>query len=625
MRAGTLILLAVVVALGFYIRFFERKKDPTDRKREIARRVLRINPARIDVVRVARPELQFAAERRDGEWRLTSPVAARANAGVLDRLIDTVEMLERSDVIRGREWRKKGMTLADFGLDAPRARIVLAGGGREWTLLIGRDTPVGGNLYLKEANDSSVFIAPTNLLADLPVALDELRDRRVFLGFPGDVARIDLRRREGLLNLTRTDVGSWRMQQPWSGRASGAGVQDLLDQLFAARIAEFVAESFDAAPLYGLDEPAAQAAVTGDRRYGEQVLLIGKPVARDTNLVYATRGGEGTVFAVPRALLDALQTRAETLRDRRLITAPAYDIAHIRIEEDERVIRLARDDAGVWEIREPILQKADEQRIQDALAVWTGLRIESFADQVDTNLAAWGFAPPARVVAFSRRAPTSDGAAARTAAEDDATIAVSTLPPSNGLILVRVANEGLAAWIRADAADALPLSTLHYRHPEVLSFDIGAVRSLTVAQEGREQSVQRESATNEFRAATPGQTVDADQIRAALETLSNLRAAQFVASAQAAAEYGLDTPYASITVGLQGGLAPVRTLLIGANTDAGVHAMLRGGDVVFLLPHATRDKLLRPLYKSARTTKESPVASTPAANPPIEQPAGPGP
>jgi hypothetical protein len=623
MRAGTLILLAVVVALGAYIRFFERKKDPADRKREIARRVLRINPSRIDVLRVARPELQFAAQRRDGEWWLTSPVSARANAGALDRIIDTVEMLERSDVIRGREWRKKGMTLADFGLDEPRARIVLAGGGREWTLLVGRDTPVGGNLYLKEANDASIFIATTNLLADLPATFDDLRDRRVFLGFPGDVTRLDLRRREGFLSLTRTDVGSWRMQQPWSGRASGIGVQDLLDQLFSARIAEFVAESFEAAPLYGLDEPAAQAAVTGDRRYGEQVLLIGKTVAGDTNLVYATRGGEGTVFAVSRSLLDALQTRAEDLRDRRLVPLPAYDIAHIRIEEDERVIRLARDDAGAWEIREPILQKADENRIQDAIAVWTGLRIERFADEVDAQLAIWGFAPPARIVAFSRRTQPPDSTAARAAAEEEAAIAISTLPPSNGLMLVRSVHEGLAAWVRADAAESFPLSALHYRHPEVLSFDTSTVFSLSIAYDGREQSVQRESATNEFRAAIPGQTVDHDQIRAALEILSSLRAMNFVAPADLASSYGLDSPTSSITVGIQGGLAPVRTLLIGAETENGVYAMMRGGDAVFLLPLETRDKLLRPLYKNSRKSKDTPVAQTPVANSPIE-PSGPG-
>lgn len=604
MRASTLILLIAVVALGLYIRFYERHQDATDRKREIARRVLRINPTRINTLRVTQPDLQFTAERRDREWRLTSPVNARADAGAIARIIDAIELLERSDLIRGREWRKKGMTLADFGLEVPRARITLASTEKEWTLLIGRDTAAGGNLYLKEAHDSSVFIVSTNLLSDLPTSLNALRDRRVFLGFPGEVTRIDLRRREGLLSLARTEVGNWRIQQPWTGRAAGAGVQDLLDQLFTARIADFIAESFDAAPLYGLDEPAAQAAVTGDRRYGEQVLLIGKPVAGDTNLVYATRVGEGTVFAIPRSVLDLLQTRAEPLRDRRVLTLPAYDIARMRVEEGERALELARDEAGGWEIREPIRAKANDARIQNVLAEWTGLRIESFADPGETNLVALGFNPPLRQITFSRR-PAG-------AAEDDAVIQFSTLTPSNDLILARLAHENVVIRLRADTADSIPLSALAFRHLEAIQVDAANVRTLSIIRNGREESVLRDTVTNEFRAGTPGMVIDADHVRAVIDTLAALRATAYVAPAEDASAFGLDAPAAQLTVGIQGGLAPVRTLLIGRETEEGVHAMLRGGDAVFLIPHATRDKLLLPLYKSSRTTKEPSVAPAPA-------------
>lgn len=606
MRASTLILLITVLGLGLYIRFFERHQDATDRKRAIARRVLRINPTRIDTVRVTQPDLQFTAERRDREWRLTSPVHARADAGAIERIIDAVELLERSDMIRGREWRKKGMTLADFGLDVPRVRITLASAEKEWTLLIGRDTPAGGNLYLKEANDSSVFITSTNLLSDLPTSLKALRDRRVFFGFPGEVTRIDLRRREGLLSLARTDVGNWRIQQPWIGRAVGAAVQDLLDQLFTARISDFVAESFDAAPLYGLDEPAAQAAVTGDRRYGEQVLLVGKPVAGDTNLVYATRVGEGTVFAIPRSMLDVLQTRAEPLRDRRVLTLPAYDIARIRVEEGERALELARGDAGGWEIREPIRAKANEARIQDALAEWTGLRIESFADPGETNLVALGFSPPLRQITFSRR-PSGT-------AEDDSVIQFSTLAPSNNLVLARLAHEQVVVRLREDSAESLPLSALAFRHPEAIQIDAANVRTLSIIRNGREEAALRDSVTNEFRAGTPGAVIDGDNVRAVIEALATLRAIAYVAAAEEAGAFGLDAPVAQVTVGIQGGLSPVRTLIMGRDSEDGVFAMLRGGDAVFLIPHAMRDKLLLPLYKSSRTTKESSVVPAPAPN-----------
>ncbi|HMP77043.1 MAG TPA: DUF4340 domain-containing protein [Kiritimatiellia bacterium] len=614
MRAGTLFLLILVLGLGAYIAAIERKADSTDRRREIARRVLRIDASRITGIRVAQPAMQFAAVKEDDLWRLTSPVAARADAGAIARLLDTLELLERSDVIRGREQRRQGLTLASFGLDQPRARITLNGADKDWVLLVGRDTPAGGNLFLKEANDSAVFVASTNLLADLPISVDALRDRRVFLGFPGTVSRIDLRRREGLLTLARTELGSWRLQQPWSGRAAQTEVQNLLDQLFTARAVDFVAESFDAASLYGLDEPAAQVAVTGDRQRGDQVLLLGKVVERGTNQVYATLQGEGTVFTVSQSLLDALQVKAESLRDRRLLALPAHDIAHLRIEEDERTLLLSRAEGG-WDIEIPLRIKANEARVQAAIAEWTGLRIETFINPSGTNLATWGFDSPARRITFARRPPTAGTNVTRVVATDDElTILVSSLPPSNGLATVKWAHEDTVLLIRASALDALPASTRHFRHPEVLAVDPGAVRSLTVSRGGVEESVLRDAADAVFRAAPPGVAVDADAVRRVLENLSSLRATAFVAAALDLAPYELDKPRAQLTVGIQGGTAPVRTLLFGREDENGqVLTMLRGGDVVFTISRETRDKLLAPLYKPEKSTKEPPVVATPNA------------
>jgi hypothetical protein len=620
MRTSTLLLLLAVLALGLYIGLFERRMDSTDKKREIARRVLRFDPTRITGVRVVREGLQFALEKREDQWRLSSPFAARADAGAVARLIDNLELLERSDVIRAKEQRKQGLTLSDFGLDPPRARIVLASPEKTWTLLVGRDTPVGENLFLKEENDTTVFVTSTNLLADLPAGVDVLRDRRLFLGFPGEVTRLDIRRREGLLNLVRTEGGGWRMQQPWTGRAALDAVKGLLDPLFTTRIAEFVAESFDAASLYGLDEPAAQVSLIGDRRHGEQVLQLGKPVERNTNQVYATLQPEGFIFTVDRALLDALQLKADTVRDRRLLTLPAHEIGYIRVEEGERSIHLARGEAGAWELLEPWRGKADDARLQAAIAEWTGLRIEAFVDQPGTNLVEWGFEPPARRIVFARRPPepaTNGTAAAR--ADGETAVWVSALPASNQLALVKLASDETLYRVSADTLGSLPMSPLFFRHPRVLSFEQEAVRGLAVQRAGREERVTRDSATNEFVAAARA-AVNPAAVREILGLLSALHAQEYLAENVAQpADYGLAEPQAQVTVSLQGGATPARTLLLGAErADGSTCAMLRGGDVVFAIPRETRDKLLQSLYNGATTTKDAPSAepnTQPAAAP----------
>lgn len=615
MRTSTWILLIAVVALGLYIYFFERGQDSTDRRREIARRVLRLDPARVHSLAIERENLQVALERRDDEWRLVRPSQARADAGAVSRLLDAIELLERSDVIRGREWRNKGMTLADFGLDSPRATITLASSDKTWTLLIGRDTAAGGRLYLKEQNDASIFVVPSTLLNDLPVTLDDLRDRRLFLGFPHEVTRIDLRRREGLLSLTRVEVGNWRLVQPWAGRAAPTAVQDLLDQLFSARIEEFVAESLDAAPLYGLDEPVAQASLAGPRRFGEQTILLGKAVVDNTNRIYASRAGENAVFAVSRSFLDVLQKKADTLRDRRVIPLSAYEIARLRIEDGERAVELARTDTGGWEMREPFRQPLDESRIQDLLADWTGLRIEEFLDGADPKAPEWGLEPPALSLTFSRRATSGEAGTARPA-DEDAIVQLSTLPPSNGLRVARLVHDNLVVLIGEGAAEIPMADPLAFRHPEVLAFDTNAVIRLSRLAGDTEETVTRDPASAEFRPATPGAQLELDHVAETISILSKLKAESFVGTAADAARYGLDNPSLELRIELSDDSAPVRSLLIGAGESGRVFAMLRGGDVIFTLPEAAREKLSRPLFKAAKPRKEMPVVPPAEASPP---------
>lgn len=619
MRRGTMVLLLAVIAFGLYIGFFERKQDTTEKRRQIARRVLRMDSTRITGIRVMEPDLQFTAEKSNDHWRLISPITTRADGGEIGRIIDAFAQLERSDVIRGKDQRKQGLTLADFGLDQPRVRVTLTAPEREWTILVGNNTPVGGNLFIKEAGDSSVFITSTNLIADLPAAVNTLRDHRLFRGTPSDVTRLDARRGEGPLNLARAESGTWKMQQPWSGRTTLGAVQNLLDRLFASRIEDFIAESFDAASLYGLDEPAVQVSLLGDRKYGEQTLLIGKPVDQNTNQVYATLSGESTVFTVNHALLSALMVKAESLRDRRLLTRLPRDINFIRVEENERAILLSRTGSGGWEILEPIRHQADAGRVEGALAEWTGASIEKFLDTAGTNYADWGIESPARRITFSHSAPasaTNEASATKLATlDDEAIVLLSTRPPTNKLVVVKLAGEETLYKIDAALSDTLPTFALWYRNPEVLTLDPATIRSITISQGGNEESVLRESATNEFRAASSTNTADAKTAAEILGVISALRAVAFVADTVTDLRpYGLDEPLAQLTVGLQGGGAPTRTLLFGNEDAAGnSYAILRGGDAVFTLSSGTRDKLLATLYKLAKP--KEPQVATPLPRP----------
>lgn len=609
----TWLLLAAVLALGAFIRFYEHKADTTDRRQELARRAIRFDPAKVTTLRIVTDALQVALEKRGDQWQITSPVAARADAGEVSRVLDELELLERSEVITSRQQRKQQLSAADYGFDQPRARLVLGDGAREWTILVGRDAPMGGNLFLKEAADSSILVASTNVLARLPKTVADLRDRRLFIGYPGEATRLDLKRRDGLLQLARGEQGLWRVQKPFAGRAAYAGVQDLLDAVYGARAADFVADSFAAASLYGLDEPVAQVTVAGDRRHGEQVLLLGKPVDRNPDQVYATVQGTETVIAVDQKLLAALAVKADDLRDRRLLTMPAYEIGYIRVEEGERALQLVRQDGGGWEMTEPRQFTANDARLQAVLGEWTGLRIERFIDQPGTNLAALGLEPPARRVTFARKAPAAAGSkpdepARAPAAEDAVTVLVADAKPGRGRITVKVEHEEPLYRVSDDGLRALPMTPLYYRDLAVLAIDPQAVRSLAVQSAGREEGAERDAPTNQFRAVTAAVDLDAEAVGQVVAAMCRLTAVDYVVEdPEDPSVFGVAPPEAVVTIGLSGQGAISKSLVLGAEAGPStVFAMIRGLDMIFTIEKAVRDKLLQPLYKHPATKQEAP-------------------
>lgn len=611
----TRILLVLTILLGGYIYLVERKLDQQSIRQEKARRALRFDPSRVSGLRLSTPTLLLALERNGADWWMTQPYASRANASEVARILDELELLMRSDVITGRQQRDQNLSPADFGFTQPRARITLRVNGEDITLLIGRDSPLGGTMFLKLESEQSIFAASTNLLSIFPQTASALRERRLFLGPASEFTRLEIRRPDGLIQLTRTEQGAWRLQKPVTGRAAYAPAQKLLERMLEAQAVDFVAESIAASALYGLDEPVAQITLAGARAYGDQILRIGRAVEGRTNEFYAAQEGSESVFTVDAHLLESLNLNVAELRDPRLITLTAYDIGYIRSTEGERAIGLSKSDNGGWSAREPRAFKADDRKIQALIAEWTGLRIEGYIENQGTNLNTWGLDKPARQIVFARKPPIPPNGKVPTSSPDDlVTISISrTVQPGVKWVYAKLDHESAIYQISSDALAAIPMQPLFYREPGVLSIQPDSVRSITRSEAGIDQSVERTSGTNEFRAVAANERVDAAAVAEILDSLERVEAVDFVAEEPDSLEmWGLTAPRATLTIGLTGQGAISKSIIIGdeAGPDK-VFAMIRGQGLVFTLSKAGKDRLFPPLYL---TNPESLPLASPSAN-----------
>lgn len=114
--------------------------------------------------------------KQGDEWRLTSPVAARADAGAIDGLIGQIAQMQMKTVVA-----EDGTSeLKTYGLDRPQATATIGLGSTRAALALGAKTADGSALYARDLSRPVIFTVEPSALDDLGKNLDALRMKDLF-------------------------------------------------------------------------------------------------------------------------------------------------------------------------------------------------------------------------------------------------------------------------------------------------------------------------------------------------------------------------------------------------------------------------------------------------------------
>ena len=274
MRPRTLlVLLIVVVALGAFIRFYERDLPSSDERAKQAKKVLDFKKDQVTRVRLVvngvigvngvagasgaasgiavvleklqPPKKPAAAKLSEalanpgpqalGEWRIAQPIAARADAAAVDRLLDDLTNLEKSRTL-------DRVVPADVGLDKPRAVVALTLSGKpgETVLDVGAAVPTGGQTIVAIAGRPQAYVVGDSLMADVNKKPGDWRDRQMFHGDRDAVERLAWTVGGGpRVVLARRGDRFW-LESPIVDRADRDLVEKLLSDLVGLSAESFV-------------------------------------------------------------------------------------------------------------------------------------------------------------------------------------------------------------------------------------------------------------------------------------------------------------------------------------------------------------------------------------------------
>ena len=624
---STLILLVVVCLLAGLLWMLQHSVEPTAHRLAQSGRVLDLDLMHVESLAIQNGDDEMELVRRGREWWIMRPVEARADEARIGQLLSASEALVSRETITREQRHHRGLSLGDYGLDIPRTAVTYVTPLGRRRLLIGHAARLGKQTYVRIDGESDVSLADADLRDAMPDSIEAMRDRALMHGQAARVTRLEIERPGGgFVQLLRSDAG-WVVQQPIREAAAPAQVNALLDALYAARMERFIWDppagrttvNADALPV--VDAPAAPvesyglAADMSPARVriweaGDDVgreLVFGKPVEAGSDSVYAMFVDRGTVFTLSAALLAHFQVPVDDLRSRQLVRLDPHRIRYLAVQQGDRKLTLGHTDANGWSIVEPIQWPADSETVTGVLRQLAGARIHAFIDAPATNPAAplddsatlrvtldTVYAPAAVPDGDAPDAPGSDradgtqGRCELVAVDDD----------SDDLLNVTVSGRPGRYQVRRDALVFLPETTvlpLAFFDRTVLAVAPERVQRITVRDPSREQILER-NAEGVWRVVQPaGGQPDAQALSEVLFGVSNLRAERVAdQNPKLLSHYGLDAAAQSLTIGLSGGEAIQKIILVGVPAgSSGRYAMIQGQDVVFVLHQATVDTLMR--------------------------------
>jgi hypothetical protein len=260
--------------------------------------ILSLDPEHVRRVEIARHDTRLAVVRTgDRQWRMERPFSASADDGIIRDLLWKIGASRAHAVIRAPG------PPADYGLDRPHARLtVVDDRGISRTLAVAQAPNDPSALYAQVEGVPVVHVTDMQLLADLAIDPDVLRNRQLLVYDRSEVERITIRYPKDTLVLDRAGE-NWRVTKPVEGDAVRSTVENILEVLPNLRYVTVEPAPAGDLRRYGLDPP--RLAVTLLLRGGRELptLAVGR---EERGIHFVMVGTRAPVYTVDARLIRVL-------------------------------------------------------------------------------------------------------------------------------------------------------------------------------------------------------------------------------------------------------------------------------------------------------------------------------
>ena len=375
---STILLLVVLGGLGGYIYFVDANRDLAAENAN-PRAFVELSAGSIEELQIRSDSDEASRVRRvGGDWQLVEPTAAEADGGVVGTVTSNLASLEVQRVVD-----ENPADLAQYGLDPARVDVAFRLEDQQdfQHLLVGDNTPTGGDFFAKRPDETRVFLISSFLDLIFNKTHFDLRDKAI-LKFERDTADgIEIVGDSTRIQFAKTGT-DWRIVTPIASRADYATVEALMTLLSSTHMREVVTPEVDDLSAYGLDRPAMTATVLSEN--SKATLLIGRA---DEGHRFAKNTARPEVFTVEESLLTDLAKDAPEYRRKDMFDARSFTANRVETHRGDETLAFEKSGEGEAETwRNAAGETVDTATVEDLLMKLSNLRAESFEATAHASL-----------------------------------------------------------------------------------------------------------------------------------------------------------------------------------------------------------------------------------------------
>jgi hypothetical protein len=359
----TIVVIVLLVVIGGYAYYVSRQ--PTEQTPKLNT----ISAGDIQKIELRSRTRDIVLERTQDGWRFVKPIQAEADRTTADSMADAIASLQVTGTLN-----ETPGDLAPFGLKNPAVNVIVTIKDRRVlpTIMVGRDTPVGNSSYIKSAQKPGILLVANTFPSQVEKSVDDLRPRTL-IGFrPDEIREVHLDSNSGIpLELTKKG-DQWTINKPKKYAADNSAVQQLLETVTNARVADFIDDKPTDLSKYGLANPSFKLILYGGKSNSQESLLFGfKQPQPDKGGLYARRGegDDQPVVTVDSYVLNGLNKNFDELRDKTVLGL-GFDrskVDHVIIVSPKFDETLGRAGGSKWNIISNDKTAAAEPLVADSL------------------------------------------------------------------------------------------------------------------------------------------------------------------------------------------------------------------------------------------------------------------